>query len=79
METNFRFCEEEKETGIVIEIKYAEDASFDTACREALKQIADRHYEEALVDHGMKVILRAELLTLRNKYCMMGYRISKRK
>ena len=26
---------EDQETGIVIELKYAENASFDTACREA--------------------------------------------
>jgi hypothetical protein len=47
---------EEQETGIVIELKYAENASFDTACREAMKQINDRNYVEKLVDDGMTTI-----------------------
>ena len=49
---------EDKEIGIVIEFKYAEHASFDAACQEALKQIRDRNYEEALVEDGMKKIYR---------------------
>ena len=47
---------EEQETGIIIELKYAEKAAFDTACREALKQINDRNYEEKLIDDGMTTI-----------------------
>ncbi len=47
---------EDREIGIIIEIKYAENAVFDDACREALKQINDRNYEEALIDDGMAVI-----------------------
>lgn len=47
---------EDQETGIVIELKYAENASFDTACWEALKQINDRNYGEKLVDDGMTTI-----------------------
>lgn len=49
---------EDKEIGIVIEFKYAEHASFDAGCQEALKQIRDRNYEEALVEDGMKIIYR---------------------
>lgn len=49
---------EDKEIGIVIEFKYAEHASFDAACQEALKQIRDRNYEEVLVEDGMKIIYR---------------------
>ena len=49
---------EDKELGIIIELKYAEKAAFDEGCREALKQIEDRGYEEALIDDGMKVIRR---------------------
>lgn len=30
---------EDRETGIVIELKYAENAAFDNACKEALKQL----------------------------------------
>ena len=49
---------EDQEIGIVIELKYAENAAFDNACREALEQIHDNHYEEALADDGMKTIYR---------------------
>lgn len=49
---------EDREIGIVIEQKYAENAAFDSACKEALEQIHDRNYEEALVDDGMKTIYR---------------------
>lgn len=49
---------EEKEIGIIIELKYAEKAAFDVRCREALQQIHDRNYEDALVYDGMKTIYR---------------------
>lgn len=49
---------EEEEIGIVIELKYAENAAFDDACQEAMKQIRDRNYEETLIDDGMKTIYR---------------------
>lgn len=49
---------EEEEIGIVIELKYAENAAFDDACQEAMKQIRDRNYEEPLIDDGMKTIYR---------------------
>lgn len=49
---------EDQEIGIVIELKYAEKAAFDTACQEAMKQIRERNYEERLVDDGMKTIYR---------------------
>ncbi len=48
----------DQEIGIVIELKYAENAAFDSACKEALKQIHDNHYEDALADDGMKTIYR---------------------
>ncbi len=35
-----------KGIGIVIELKYAEDGAFDGACRETLRQIRDRKYED---------------------------------
>ncbi len=47
---------EDKEIGIIIEIKYAEKAVFDDVCREALKQINDKNYEEMLIDDGMTTI-----------------------
>ena len=49
---------ESRGTGIVIELKYAENAAFDAACREALQQIRDRNYEEVLIDDGIKTIRR---------------------
>ncbi|MDE7478685.1 MAG: PD-(D/E)XK nuclease domain-containing protein, partial [Lachnospiraceae bacterium] len=47
---------DDKEIGIIIELKYAEKADFDNGCSEALKQINDRNYEEALIDDGMTTI-----------------------
>ncbi len=49
---------EDRDIGIIIELKYAEDAAFDLACKEALEQIHDRNYEEILIDDGMKTIYR---------------------
>jgi len=49
---------EAKEIGIVIELKYAENAAFDTGCKKAMQQIRDRNYEETLVRDGMKTIYR---------------------
>ena len=49
---------QEKEIGIIIELKYAENANFDLACQEALMQIQDKNYEEALIDNGIKTIYR---------------------
>ena len=43
--------------GIVLELKYAEDGNMETACRQALKQIEDKEYEEQLLDEGMDSIL----------------------
>ena len=40
----------------MLELKYAENAVFEDGCREALKQIRDRNYEEALIDDGMTTI-----------------------
>lgn len=46
------------ETGIVLELKYAEDGKLDAACKEALEQIGERRYEEALLDEGVDHILK---------------------
>ena len=47
---------EDRRIGIIIELKYAENAAFEDGCQEALKQIRDRNYEEALIDDGMTII-----------------------
>ncbi len=49
---------EDEEIGIVIELKYAENADFDAGCRKALQQMKDRNYEEILIDDGMRTIYR---------------------
>ena len=49
---------EAKEIGIVIELKYAENAAFDAGCKKAMQQIRDRTYEEILLRDGMKTIYR---------------------
>lgn len=49
---------EDKDIGIIIELKYGEKAAFEEGCREALKQIRDRNYEESLIDDGMTTIRR---------------------
>ena len=45
-----------KGIGIVIELKYAENGAFDEACKEAVKQINERNYEESLIKEGMTKI-----------------------
>lgn len=46
------------ETGIILELKYAEDGKLDAACREALEQIERKRYEEVLLDEGIDHILK---------------------
>lgn len=46
------------ETGIVVEIKYAEDGDLDAGCEVALAQIKDRQYETELRNEGMEHILK---------------------
>lgn len=46
------------ETGIILELKYAEDGKLDESCREALRQINLRRYEEELLDEGIEHILK---------------------
>lgn len=49
---------EDAEIGIIIELKYAENAAFEAACQKALQQIRERRYEELLIKDGMKTIYR---------------------
>ena len=49
---------QDEDIGIVIELKYAENAALDSACEKALQQIQDRNYDEVLIDDGMKTIYR---------------------
>ena len=48
----------EEEIGIVIEVKFGEDADMETGCRNALAQIEKMNYVETLLDDGMTTILK---------------------
>lgn len=50
-------CTRER-TGIVIELKYADDGRLEAACAEALQQIEDKKYAEGLKRRGMKKIIK---------------------
>lgn len=45
-------------TGIVIEMKYAQDGNLEAGCREALEQIKKNRYEEILHEEGIESILK---------------------
>lgn len=45
-------------TGIVLEMKYAEDGNLEAACKEALEQINTKRYEEELREEGIDHILK---------------------
>ena len=54
--SDISICTSER-TGIVIELKYADDGNLEAACAEALKQIKDKKYAEGLRRRGMKKII----------------------
>ena len=45
-------------TGIIIEIKYADDGKLEAACKEALAQIEEKKYAEGLKRRGMKKMIK---------------------
>lgn len=49
---------EEKEIGIIIEVKYPENGNLDWGCVKALEQIDRKGYEEKLIEDGMRTILK---------------------
>ncbi len=49
---------EDEETGMVIEVKYAEDGRLENACREAVRQIERKRYAEELQEEGIGHVLR---------------------
>ncbi|MDO4298820.1 MAG: PD-(D/E)XK nuclease domain-containing protein [Lachnospiraceae bacterium] len=53
-------------TGVVIEVKYAENGNMEKCCRETLEQIESNRYEEALRDEGSERILSMELPVIRS-------------
>ena len=57
-------------TGIVIELKYADDGNLEKACSEALKQIEEKKYAEGLKRRGTKKIIRYGI-AFYEKECMV--------
>lgn len=49
---------EDKDMGIVVEVKYSDDENLETVCRQALKQINDKNYPEELQQLGLNHILK---------------------
>jgi hypothetical protein len=47
-----------EKTGIIIELKYAEDNNLDKHCKEALAQIEDNNYDAGLLSDGMDKIIK---------------------
>lgn len=50
--------DEEKELGIIIEVKYTEESQFEVVCREAIAQIDKNRYVEELREEGCHSILK---------------------
>ena len=48
----------ESRTGIVVELKYAENGRLDAACEVALQQIEEKQYAVKLEEDGMREILK---------------------
>ncbi len=68
-----------REIGIVIELKYAEDGAFEEGCLEAMKQIRERRYEESLLKDGMKTIYRYGIACYRKRCRVVSEQYSGRK
>ncbi|MCD8006635.1 MAG: ATP-binding protein [Oscillospiraceae bacterium] len=47
---------EDEEIGIIIEVKYAENAQFESECQSAIKQINDNDYTAELKSDGMRTL-----------------------
>jgi hypothetical protein len=50
--------ETQERTGVVVEIKYAQDGNLDRGCAKALEQMDSKQYDALLRDDGMKKIVR---------------------
>ncbi len=49
---------EDEDIGIVIEVKYSQNDTLEADCKEALKQIEEKNYQEHFQDMGMQTILK---------------------
>ena len=62
---------ESEDIGIIIEVKYAENAKYDTVCREALRKIEEAGYTEELKEGGFRKILKYGIACYRKKCRVM--------
>ena len=58
---------DDSDTGIVIEVKYAEAADMETECKKALEQIAKNQYEEVFQEEGIHRVLKYGIACNRKK------------
>lgn len=62
------------ETGIILELKYADDGNLDTACKKTLEQINRNRYEEILLDEGVPHILKYGIAFYKKRCRVMANR-----
>ena len=58
---------EDEDVGVVIEVKYAEDGNLEKACKNALEQMVDRRYTEALEQEEIHTILKYGIACYKKK------------
>lgn len=58
---------DDEDVGIVIEVKYAEDGNLEKACENALEQMIDRRYTEALEQEEIHTILKYGIACYKKK------------
>lgn len=62
---------EDQEIGIVVEVKYSDEADLEAGCKKALDQIEKMGYEEKLRDVGMSTILKYGIACYKKKCKVM--------
>ena len=70
--TDIKIIVPSQKIGCIIEVKYAEEGRFDSACREAMKQIEDDGYVTALRQEGMQTIHKYGIACYK-KTCKVAY------
>lgn len=60
-----------KNIGIIVEVKYAEQAAYPSACMEALKQIETENYAKELKEDGFHTILKYGIACYKKKCKVM--------
>lgn len=70
--TDIKIIVPSQKIGCIIEVKYAEEGRFDSACREAMKQIEDDGYATALRQEGMQTIHKYGIACYK-KTCKVAY------